>query len=155
VVSRRPLNYTTSIPARRTVAECQDLLADAGADTVSTVLEQGQPTGIAFQIRTASGVQTFVLPVDSRKVHKQLAGMKFSPSMVRDGTAKRCRTEQHARDVGWRVVRDLLEAQLALIATEMVTLDEVMLPYLQIEPGLSVYQALHQGRAAITSGSPS
>lgn len=150
-MARRPLNYTTSVPARRTVSECHDLLADAGADTVSTVLEQGQPVGLAFQMRTASGVQTFLLPVTWQKIAKQLAEMKYPASAIKSGQAKRYKTEGHARDVGWRVVRDWLEAQLALIATEMVSLDEVMMPYLQIEPGLSMYSALTQGRAAITA----
>ena len=86
-MARRPLNYTTSVPARRTVSECHDLLADAGADTVSTVLEQGQPVGLAFQMRTASGVQTFLLPVTWQKIAKQLAEMKYPASAIKSGQA--------------------------------------------------------------------
>lgn len=152
--AKRQLNYSTIIPARRSVAECQDLLADAGASAVGTILEHGQPVGLSFQIATAQGVQTFHLPVSWAKLHKQLEQMDYPASAVKSGAAKRYRTEEHARNVGWRVIKDWLEAQLAMIATEMVSLDEIMLPYLQLENGSSVYQALTEGYAAITSASP-
>jgi hypothetical protein len=40
----------------------------------------------------------------------------------------------HASKVAWRVIKDWLAAQIALIESEMATLDEVMLPYLIVGP---------------------
>lgn len=151
-MARRQLNYSTAITARRTVAECHDLLADAGAAAIGTVLEDAQPVGLTFQLRTPGGVQTYRLPVNHEGVHAQLQVMTWPASAVKSGAAKRGKTEQHALDVAWRVAKDWLEAQLAIIAAEMVSLDEVMLPYLQVEAGVTLYQALSSGRAALTTG---
>lgn len=48
-------------------------------------------------------------------------------------------TEQAAR-VGWRIIKDWIEAQLALVQTQMVTLDQVFLPYARTNTGETVYQ---------------
>ena len=53
---------------------------------------------------------------------------------------RRCRADGagfadalRAERVAWRVIKDWLEAQLALIDAQMATLDQVMLPYLVID----------------------
>lgn len=43
---------------------------------------------------------------------------------------RRYTTYEQAQRVAWRIVKDWVEAQVALIQTEMVTLDQVMLPYM-------------------------
>ncbi len=52
------------------------------------------------------------------------------------------------RDVAWRIVKDWLEAQLALLQSRQVKLEQVMLPYMlgtgeQGEP-VTVYEALRR-----------
>lgn len=49
-----------------------------------------------------------------------------------------------AANVAWRVVKDWLEANLALIAAQMATLDEVMLPYLHVDEGRTLWQAYRE-----------
>jgi len=34
-----------------------------------------------------------------------------------------------SRRVGWRIIRQWLEAQLAIVETQMVTIEQVFLPY--------------------------
>ncbi|MDE3077781.1 MAG: hypothetical protein KGJ86_20360, partial [Chloroflexota bacterium] len=62
--SGRPLNYTTTIPVHQTAAECQVILAAAGASTVSVEFEDGQPSGLSFTLKTPHGPRHFTLPVD-------------------------------------------------------------------------------------------
>lgn len=151
----RPLNYTTKIPAKRTAGECMDLLAEAGADHVSVTYADREPVGLAFDLRTAGGRRTFTLPVNVAGVQKMLAGANDRGALRSDGHKNSSYlTREHATNVAWRVVRDWLEAQLAIIAAEMVTLDQVMLPYLEVDPGLTLYErylAL-DGQMAITAG---
>lgn len=54
---------------------------------------------------------------------------------------------------GWRVIKDWLEAQIALIDAGMVEAEQVMLPYLIVdETGQTLYQRyLDEGRRAITA----
>lgn len=53
---------------------------------------------------------------------------------------RRFKTEEQARRVAWRVVKDWIEAQLAFVDMRQVTLDQVMMPYLQLNTGETLYQ---------------
>lgn len=58
----------------------------------------------------------------------------------------RLRTREQASRVAWRVIKDWLEAQLAMIKAEMVTIDQVFLPYAQNEAGVTLYESLEAGQ---------
>lgn len=151
----RPLNYTTKIPASRTAAECLHLLAEAGAHAVSVSYANKEPSGLAFRLDTAGGRRDFNLPVDMMAmravINKALHADRPHVSLAE---FDRMLTAAHARNVAWRVVRDWLEAQLALIAAQMATLDQVMLPYLEVAPGESLFDRYlaAQGKLAIEAG---
>jgi hypothetical protein len=123
-------NYTTLIPESRTIQEIQTMLARAGARRIGLDYENGQVAAIAFQMAVGDQLLSYRLPCRSEQIYHLLAT---------DGRA-------HARAVGWRIVRDWLDAQLALIETEMADLPEVMLPYLLISDGRTAYEVLNQGR---------
>jgi hypothetical protein len=73
----------------------------------------------------------YLLPVRAERVEAVLKADKIPP---------RYKTAAQAERVAWRIVKDWLEAQLAIIRTEMVTLDQVMLAYMQVnENGDTVY----------------
>jgi hypothetical protein len=154
----KPLNYSTTIPAKRTVGECTDLLAEAGADAIGLTYEGPRsarvPTGLRFQIMTPAGPQSFVMPVNIDAVAKLLAGALERGELFRKGglPLSRYATREHAVMVAWRIIRDWLEAQLAIIDAEMVTLDQVMLPYLQVEGG-SLYELVRAQHLALPGGS--
>jgi hypothetical protein len=137
-----PLNYTTKIAAKRTVQECMGILADAGADAVAAQYRDKQPVGLSFRLRTSNGLRDFAMPVNIEGVQKMLAKANSGGRLRSDGHRNSSyTTREHAANVAWRVVQDWLEAQLAIIAAEMVTLDEVMLPYLQVSEGQTLYAA--------------
>lgn len=69
-----PLNYTTTIPAGRTVAECQAMLADAGAGAVAVEYEARVPVGISFRLNTPHGRRDFTLPVNIAGIQSVLPG---------------------------------------------------------------------------------
>lgn len=143
-----PLNYTTKIPANRSVAECQALLAEAGASAVAVMYETRQPAGLSFRIAGPAGPQDFTLPVNIAGISRLLAAADY-PASVKTAELARYVTREHATRVGWRVLRDWLEAQLAIVAAGMVTLDEIMLPYLQVGKQQTLYQALQSNQLAL------
>jgi len=55
------------------------------------------------------------------------------------------RKEQAAR-VAWRVVKDWLEAQLAMIEAGMVDLEQVFLAYAQNPAGETIYEVMRSQR---------
>lgn len=117
------LNYTTEVPASRSIGQITSALVAAGASEVLTSYEAGAPAGLAFVLPTPHGLRQYRLPVDVAAVEKVLERQRVAP---------RYRTRPHAERVAWRILKDWMEAQLAIASTQMVAIDEVMLPYMLI-----------------------
>ena len=142
------LNYTTTVSVDKTIGQIQKLLVTAGATNVATdyrrVDDAHLPVGIVFTVNTEYGFRRFSLPVNLTSVQAVLTRQRVQPKF---------RTGEQAARVAWRIVKDWVEAQLAIIETEMVTLDQVMLPYMQDDSGETVY-GLYRGQqlAALERG---
>lgn len=136
------LNYTTQVAASRTAAEVQRVLARGGALAVGTQYDgEGRPTAIGFEVATPHGPRSFVLPVNVDKVFAVLC---------RDRVTPKFRTREQAERVAWRILKDWIEAQLAIVSTEMVALEQVMLPYMRTEDGSTVYERYEQRELGLT-----
>lgn len=154
MASGKPLNYTTAIPVHQTVTECQSILARAGASSASLHFDDGQPVGLSFSLKTPHGIRDFMLPVNIDGMQRVLAEAErkgaFEAARKRPGTYT---SREHAARVAWRVLKDWLEAQLALIAARMVTIEEIMLPWLRVDDGQTLYQAYRdREQAAVEAG---
>ena len=127
-------NYTTSGSARKSLGEVRGMLSAYRAEQILIENDSdGEPWSISFKIKGMG----FRLPVDAQAVVKVLQ---------RDGAPPRYCTYEHANQVAWRVVRDWLRAQLALIDSGMVSIDEVMLPYAMLGcTGATVLQKYRDG----------
>ena len=147
-MSQALLNYTTTVPARRTVAEVQDLLADAGARSVMVDFnEAGRAAAIAFVLVTPLGLRSFRLPADVAAVAKVLAR---DAAKVRAHVSKaNLASPEQAERVAWRILKDWLDAQLALVRVELATLDQVMLPYMMAKDGRTVYDLYRDHQLAL------
>lgn len=130
------LNYTTQISAEKTAAEIQAILARAGAMAIMTEYDpSGVLIGISFKIGTPFGPTAFSLPCDIAAVNRIL------DRQSRQGKVpKRLVSNEQAARVGWRIIKNWIEAQLALVQTQMVTLDQVFLPYARTRSGETVYE---------------
>lgn len=123
------LNYTTTISPEKTCSEIQVLLARHGAHQIMLTYDKGAPSGVSFSITTPNGARSFALPTDTTA---SLAALKKS------GAPRRYLTQEQARRVAWRVLKDWLISQLALIEIGMARVDEVLLPYMLLTPGRTV-----------------
>lgn len=137
------LNYTTSIAAGKTASEMQAMLAKAGATQINSTYDGGALIGLSFAIDTPHGMRTFALPVDVKAVEKVLGRQRIE---------RRYNTPEQAERTAWRILKDWLEAQLAIIETQMVTLDQVMLPYMTDELGHTVYDLYASRQLALGTG---
>jgi len=81
-------------------------------------------------------------------------GKVYHYSLKREKVQARYATPEHAERVAWRIVKDWLEAQLAIIRTEMATLDQVMLPYMRADDGRTVYELYRDQALALPAGEP-
>lgn len=115
------LNYTTTIPDHKTVGEIQAILARAGAVSVNMDYDQGQPAAITFVIKVGDEFINFRLPSNWEGVYKRMGRDRDVPN--------RFKTEAQARRVAWRIIKDWVEAQIAIIDAGLAVLPEVFLPY--------------------------
>lgn len=126
------LNYTTGISVEKTMGEIIGALSRRGVTRISSLFgDQGTPVGIAFTMKTDYGYRDFELPVRTEGV---LAAMQADKKVPRS----QCTPEQAAR-VAWRIAKDWLEAQSALIDAQLASLDEVMMPYMIVDSGRTMY----------------
>lgn len=141
------LNYTTSVAADKTAGEIIQLLAKAGARQILTDYgPDGSVTGLSFMVDGTLGRRSYSLPVDPASVYEAL---------YRTGVPGRYLTIEQAERVAWRILKDWIEAQLAIIESQMVTLDQVMLPYMHTDgnQGMTVYELYRAQQPALPDGS--
>jgi hypothetical protein len=133
-------NYTTQVMARKSLGEIMGMLADHGATQVLINHgPNGVPRALAFQIKGMA----FRMPIYPDAV---------AATLKKQGAQPRYQTAEHATNVAWRVVRDWLRAQLALIESGMVALDEIMLPYALTEGGKTALERYRDGTLLLAAG---
>ena len=136
------LNYTTSIDPHKTIAEIQHMLARAGAAAILTEFDDaGNIVALSFKMKLGEQEISFRLPTDWRPV---LETMKQQKARRVKGYNDIRLTEDQARRVAWRITKDWIEAQLAIIETRMVTTAQVFLPYAVTKSGQSLYEYIGQ-----------
>lgn len=137
------LNYTTTIAVEKTIGEIQKLLAEAGAARIAVDYFDGRPNGVTFALTTPHGTRLFTLPVNIDAMHA-LLHKEDSAGRLRSGSKAARTSREQAERVAWRVVKDWLAAQLTLVQTQMASLDQVMLPYLHVGEGRTLYAAYRE-----------
>jgi hypothetical protein len=136
------LDYTTSISPFRTIGELQETLVAHGARKILTEYsDAGKIIGLSFVVETSAGMIPIRLPVAADKVQKILERQK-APKRDLD----------QAERVAWRNIFHWVVAQMALVETSMVTLDQVMLPYVTQQDGKTLYQAFQENQYRLTGG---
>ena len=110
---------TTKIPPEKTAGEIQQLLGSKGACHILFEYREKEVMALTFSVLVRGKEVAFRLPIRWENYYELL---KSRPR------AKIPKTDQ-AKRTAWRVVLRWVQAQFALIETDMATLDEVMLPY--------------------------
>jgi hypothetical protein len=147
-MSKGPLNYTTTIDATKSASECIARLASHGASAIGITYTDKKPDGLTFKIETVHGERQFSLPVNVNGTLKALDKARRAGSIP-----ARYASREQAERVAWRVLKDWLEAQLALIEAGVADMAEVMLPYLHVAPGLTLYRVyLENEQRALEAG---
>ena len=137
-------NYTTKIPSARTIAEIQQMLGEHGAQSIGTHYQDKKVSAITFEIRSGELVLRYLLPCRWQQIYALLNYDEKAKRVLREMRLKL--DEERCRAIGWRIVRDWLDAQLALIEAEMAEMEEVMLPYMLARDGRTAYEMLGGGR---------
>jgi hypothetical protein len=114
-------NYSTVVPANRSIEEIQTALIRHGA--VGMLFEYEQGTGkiaaLKFKLAVKGTDVGSALPVEWRAFQ----------AVLKQDTVKRWNDEDYVYRVAWCCIRDWVLAQLALDETRMVEIPQVFLPF--------------------------
>jgi hypothetical protein len=119
-------NYTSSVPAERTIARIEAVLAEAGASDIGKNYFGGRLKAISFGIRPSADSNLIIirLPADVDAVYKILQSAVKRPS---SSTAEKLRVQ--AERTAWKLMQDWVEVQMSLIHLKQAELLQVFLPY--------------------------
>ena len=125
-------NYSTTVPAMKSIGEIQGILVTHGAKHILMDYEQGEPIGVAFIIGTPHGDIPFRLPANINRVQAVLNKQRVRTTV----------SPEFASRVAWRILKDWMRAQMAILETEMVSIDQIFLPYMEVDKGKTLYEVM-------------
>lgn len=130
-------NYTTIVPADRSIQEIQASLVKHGATGVLYEYEKdtGRISALKFKLEVKGNSIGFSLPVNWR----------LFQAVLKQDRIKRWDDEDYVYRVSWRNIRDWVLAQMALYETQIVELPQVFLPFAQGKNGKTVYEMVGNG----------
>ena len=131
------LNYTTKIESEKTGMEIQKILRNAKAQAILFEYDDDNVmSAMSFRINTVQGVVSFRLPANINGVYEKLKA---------DGAVPRkLKTKEQAARVSWRILKNWVESQLAIVDVELAQLVEVFLPYAQDSSGKTLFEAFEE-----------
>ena len=137
------LNYTTKINVDKTISEIQSILVKSGAKSIlANYGDNGLILALSFQMSVDDNLVGFRLPCNPEPVLLILKRDNKVPNPLKN-------IEQAYR-VAWRIVKDWVEAQLAIIETKMVKPEQVFLPYAVMETGETLFDRFESGKLLIS-----
>ena len=133
-------NYTTNINPMKTIGEIEILLANYGAKAIMKEFNgDSSVKAVNFMVGINEQDIPFKIPFELN------AWVALINQVVDEGKlAERFRDDSNkARAVGWRVIKDWIDAQLALVSTKSVKIQQVFLPYAIVNiEGQTLYEKI-------------
>lgn len=142
------LNYTTTVDSFKTVSEIEYILMKHGAKSIMKNYDNESITGLSFLIDTGMQQIPVRLPV---KIDECFEILKREKKNSQRSNIKA--TREQAERVAWRILKDWVEAQMALLDIQMVRFEEIFLPYIETQGGHTIYERLVEKKFLIESGS--
>lgn len=132
------LNYTTTIEAVKTVGEIEAILASHGAKTVLKEYDgESQIAALSFRVDSSHGELEIRIPIKIEAIMKILHKRYLSGKVTRRYTER-----PQAVRIAWRIAKDWLEVQMAMLETEQAEIGEIFLAHLLTPSGQTFFQAI-------------
>lgn len=128
------LNYTTKIDSTKTISEITQCLVKHGATKIVSDYENGIPVSVTFTININENPVFYSLPANYAGVLRAMEKSKSVPRSL-------CSKEQAIR-VSWRIIKDWVEAQMAIVEADLAEMAEVFLPYAITKNGNTFYNEI-------------
>lgn len=117
-------NYTSSVPADRSIAKIEKLLVSIGANNINKQYKDEQLVAVSFLVNVNGTTLVFKLPAKIAMVEKVLREEVKRP---RAETYKRIAVQSER--TAWKIVCDWVEIQATMINLQQAEFAEIFLPY--------------------------
>lgn len=135
-------NYSTTVTALKSIGEIQGILVAHGAKSILMDYDMGEPIGLSFIIETPYGDTPFRLPASIDRIQAVLNKQRIRSVVPKDLASR----------VAWRILKDWVRAQMAILETNMVSIDQIFLPYMQMGNGKILYEVMLDHRLQLPEG---
>ena len=129
-------NFSTGVSPEKTIGEITSLLLAKGARSITTTFDaDGVPSGLEFTVEVYGRLQGFSVPVNVEGV--AAAMLKAEPWNSRRAHPQMAyvgKVRVQARATAWRILKDWLDSQMAVIEAGQAELPKVFLPYMLAAP---------------------
>ncbi|MEA4947072.1 MAG: hypothetical protein VB058_05865 [Oscillospiraceae bacterium] len=133
-------NYRSEASVYESLGKIQGALAKAGASKIMVDYDAGKPMAVSFALPTPAGTRGFVLPAAVEGTLRVFQRQKLKLDRAQ------------AEITAWANIRDWVLAQLALIESCDVPVDQVFLPYLSNGHGKTLYDVYASGQLQLGDG---
>ena len=133
------LNYTTTIEAYKTVSEIENILVKHKAKSIMKNYNGEAIESLSFLVDVGYNQVPIKMPAKVDECLKVLQSEKKKNSKVKA-------TREQAERVAWRILKDWVEAQMALLDINMVKMEEVFMPYIVDKTGQTLFEKLEEKR---------
>lgn len=131
-------NYTTDIPAYRSISEIEKLLSQFGAEAI---MKEFAPDGKVHSLSFKIDGKVFKLPARTEGIRRILYKKVREPRTKEEGEGR----EKRVYRIAWRIIKDWTHAQLSLIASGQAEPREIFLPYMY-DGQRTLYQTYVEGK---------
>ena len=123
-------NYTTGIKIEKTISEIESILTSHGATHIFKMYdEKGNILAVAFKCIVNEQLIAFKLPMEDQKILQVFKNEHKQGKLP----ARYANDIEQARRTGWRIIKDWIDSQMALIEINIVKFEEIFLPYMYDE----------------------
>ena len=133
------LNYTTTIESYKTVSEIENILVKHKATSIMKNYSGEAIESLSFLVDVGYNQIPIKMPAKVDECLKVLQNEKKKNSKVKA-------TREQAERVAWRILKDWVEAQMALLDINMVKMEEVFMPYIVDKTGQTLFEKLEEQR---------
>ena len=135
---------TTKISAEQTVTEIQKVLGKYGAGKILTEYKDGEIIAVSFSVNISNNDIPFKLPCRWQAIYNEFASRRKTHRKNSEE-----KDIKQAKRTAWRQILRWVEAQLALVNTNMVKIQEVFMPYIQVNIKQTLYEKLEEEKFKI------
>jgi hypothetical protein len=137
-------NYTSEVPVERTLQAILKLLNKHGASKVLIEYADGEAAAVSFIIKTEKGMLPVKLPARIENVERLIFSQKKPRYSWQDPEPLSEKEKAQVRRTAWKNIFDWISAQMALVETSMVKIEEVFLPYMQDNEGVTFFERMEE-----------